>query len=129
MSTSARFTSATGAIAQGTDNTDRILNNSFQAPVYATPLAVVTTAANTLVQVGALTGALTVTVGVGSSSTAPFVGDKMTFLFTAAADRVVTFSTGTLPTGTLTVLAGKTANISFIFNGAVWCESGRTVTA
>lgn len=129
MATTARFPVISGAITQGTDNTDRILTNSFQTPAYAASIAVVTTAANTLIQVGALTGALSVTVGVGSSTTAPFVGDKMTFLFTAAADRVVTFSTGTLPTATLTVLAGKTANINFIFNGTAWCETGRAVTA
>ncbi len=129
MSTSARFTDNTGVINAGTDNTDRIKNNQYLNPAYATPLAVVPYCAETLIGPIALTGALTVTIGVGSSTTAPYVGDKVTFLFSAAADRIVTFSTGTLPTGTLTVLAGKTANASFMFNGTAWVETSRVVTA
>lgn len=126
MSTSARFTGLKNA-----DNTGRREFNDYQNPAYATPLAVTTkpNASFTLVQVGSLTGALSVTVGVGSSTTSPFVGDKIGFLFTAAADRIVTFSTGFLPNGTLTVLAGKTGNIFFMFNGAAWVETSRTVTA
>ncbi|HXR84335.1 MAG TPA: hypothetical protein VN722_08505 [Hanamia sp.] len=129
MSTSARFTSGTGPIAQGTDNTSRIKNNQYLNPAYAAIINVNPYASETLVNVAALTGALTINTGVGSASTAPYVGDKITFLFTSAGIQVVTFGTGMLSTGTLSTAAGKTANITFIFNGASWCESHRTITA
>lgn len=130
MSTSARFTNGLGAINEGTDNTDRIRNNQFLQPAYAATIAIVPFASNTLVQPGTLTGALTVTIGAGSATTAPFVGDTIDFLFIPdGTTRVVTFTTGTLPNGTLSVTTAKTANISFMFNGTAWVERGRTVTA
>ncbi len=124
MSTVSRFQNIPSA-----DNTARMRNNEYLTPAYAATIALNPNKSSTLVNVGALTGALTITLGVGTSSTAPFVGDKIQFLFTAAASQIVTFGAGTLPTATLTVLAGKTANVSFIFNGAAWCEQGRAVTA
>jgi len=124
MSTLSRFPNVAGA-----DNTDRIRNNEYLTPAYAATIALLPTKSRTLVNVAALTGALTVTMGVGTSTTAPYVGDEVIMLFTAAADRIVTFGTGTLPTATLTVLAAKTANVKFIFNGAAWCEVSRAVTA
>jgi len=128
MSTSSRFASGTDPISLGRDNTDRILNNQFIQPAFASTIAINPSNANTLVQL-ALTGACTISVGVGSASTAPYVGDKITFLFTAASTEIVTFGTGTLPTATLSVTGTKTASISFIFNGASWCETARSVTA
>jgi len=129
MSTNSRFPNVAGPIGLGIENTDRILTNSFQSPAYAASIAIKTVTANTLVQVGALTGALSLTMGVGDGTDAPFVGDKVTFLFTSASIEVVTFSTGMLSTGTLSTAAGKTANIRFIFNGASWCETNRTITS
>lgn len=130
MSTKARFSNDnTTPIGLGIENTDRILTNSFQTPAYAASININTTASKTLVLVGALTGALSLTAGVGDGTNAPFVGDKMTFLFTSASIEVVTFGTGLLSTGTLSTAAGKTANITFIFNGASWCESHRAITA
>jgi hypothetical protein len=130
MSTSARFNSGLGAINEGTDNTDRIRSNQFLAPAYATTIAIVPFAAYTLVQPATLTGVATVTIGVGSATTAPYVGDVITFLLVPdGTTRVVTFGTGTLPNGTLSVTTAKTASISFMFNGTAWQETGRTVTA
>lgn len=125
MSTSARFSSAVNA-----DNTDRIRTNEYLAPAYATPLAVTPTKSYTLVKPGALTGALTITAGVGSSTTPPYVGDRLEFLFSASgADRIVTFSTGFSTAGTLTVVSAKKGSASFVFDGATWVEVGRALTA
>ena len=124
MSTNARFSSAAGS-----DNTDRVRDNQYLTPAYAASLALVPVKSFTLVNVAALTGAMSITAGVGAAATAPYVGDRIKLLFSAASTQVVTFSTGFLSTGTLSVTAGKTANATFIFNGASWCEEGRSVTA
>jgi hypothetical protein len=125
--TTARFTGAKNA-----DNTGQALSLGFQSVAYGATIALTTKPfeAYTLVQVAQLTGALTMTAGVGSSTTPPFVGDEIQILFSAdATNRVVTFSTGFLTSGTMTVSASKTATIRFIFNGTAWQEMGRTVTA
>jgi len=124
MSTNARFSSAAGS-----DNTDRVRDNQYLTPAYAASLALLPVKSFTLVNVAPLTGAMSVTAGVGSASTPPYVGDRIKLLFSAAATQVVTFSTGFLSAGTLSVAAGKTANATFIFNGASWCEESRTITA
>lgn len=131
MSTSARYTNNTGVINAGTDNTDRIRNNQALIGIASTsPIAIVPYASNTLVQPVALTGATTITIGVGTSTTAPYVGDVVDFLLVSdGTTRTVTFSTGTLPNGTLAVTTAKTASISFMFNGTAWQETRRTVTA
>lgn len=129
MSILARFTSATGPIAQGVENTDIIRDNQFLKPVYAATLNLAPTKSFTLVQPADLTGAMTVNIGVGTATGAPFVGDKLTALFTSAAGATVTFATGTLNGGPVVIPSTKTANISFLFNGAAWCESGRSITA
>lgn len=128
MSTSARFpVSPLNTIEAGQDNTDRIRNNEFLNPAYAATIALVPTKSYTLVQIN-LTGALTLTAGVGSASTAPYVGDKIEFIFGSDAARVVTFGTGFVPNGTLTTITGgKGATASFMFNGVAWIELGRTI--
>lgn len=123
MSTIARFSSAPGS-----DNTARILNHEYLTPAYAAAITINPTKSKTLVNVAALTGAITINAGVGSASSAPYVGDELVLLFTSAAIQVITFGTGFLSTGTLSTAAGKTANARFIFNGASWCEAGRTIT-
>lgn len=124
MSTNARFSSWPGA-----DNTDRLRDNQYLTPVYAATLTINPVKSSTLVNVGALTGAMTINLGAGTATTAPYVGDRIKFLFTSAASQIVTFGTNCLSTGTLTVAAGKTANITMMFNGASWCEECRTITA
>lgn len=108
------------------DNTSRILTNDFQDKAYATPLAITTTKANTIVRVAQLTGALTITVG----TTNPFIGDTITYLFSVdGTNRTVTFSTGHQPSATLALTASKYGSATFMFNGTTWVETGRAVTA
>ena len=123
MSTLSRFTGTPGH-----DNTSRVLNNDIQSPAYASTLAITTTKSSTLVNVGLLTGAMLVTVGTGSGladDAAPFVGDTVEFLFAAdgAGAHIVTFSTGFVSPGTLTVAANKYGAAKFRFNGTVWVGS------
>jgi hypothetical protein len=125
--TTARFTGAKNA-----DNTGQALSKGFQSVAYGATVALTTKPfdAFTLVQIAQLTGAMTMTAGVGSSTTPPFVGDEMQILFSAdATNRIVTFSTGFLTSGTITVTASKTATVKFIFNGSAWQEMSRVVTA
>lgn len=126
MSTSARFTGAANK-----DNTARREIYDYQSPAYASSIALtIKDRSKTIVQVAQLTGALSLTANVGSSTTPPYVGDKIEFLFTSdGTNRVVTFSTGFLPTGTLTVTASKSASAVFMFNGTAWIELSRAVSA
>lgn len=111
----------------GKDNTSRILNNEFQNPTYAASIALVLNKANTVVKI-ALTGALTLTAGVGTSTTPPNIGDTLTVLLAAdGSARIVTFSTGIVPDGTLTVAASKKATAAFMFDGVAWLETARTI--
>lgn len=127
MSTTARFTGASNV-----DNTGRTLLMDYQSPAYASTIAIATdvNATNTLVQVAQLTGALTMTIGVGTLTTAPYVGDQVRILFSAdGTNRVVTFGTGFVSSGTLTVTASKFASVLAIFNGTAWQVVGREITA
>lgn len=109
-----------------TDKTSRILTNDYQAPAYASSIAITAAADNTVVKVGQLTGALTLTIG----TTAPFIGAKVTFLFSVdATNRTVTFGTGFQPSATLALTASKYGSATFMFNGSTWIETGRAVTA
>lgn len=131
MSTAARFTDNSGVTDQGRDNTHRIRTEKTLQPAYAASIAIDTRdVSNTLVAPAALTGALTVTINVGSATTPPYVGDVVDFMFTASgADRIVTFSTGFASAGTLTVVSAKYGSIQFRFNGTAWQETGRALTA
>lgn len=130
MSTNARFSSGSGPIAQGTDNTDRVRDNAYVAPAYAAVLALSPAKSYTIFAPADLSGALTVNVGVGSATTAPYVGDAIQMLFKSTPGATVTVGTGALPvSATIIIPAGKTANVAFIFNGAAWVETGRAVTA
>ena len=125
--TTARFTGVKNA-----DNTGSAISKGFQSVAYGATIALTVKPFDcyTLVQVAQLTGALTMTAGVGSATLPPFVGDEMQILFSAdATNRVVTFSTGFQTSGTVTVTASKTATVKFIFNGTAWQEMGRVVTA
>lgn len=127
MATTARFTGASGK-----DNTDRRALNDYQAPTYAATLALATKAAagHTLF-VLALTGALTLTIGVGTSSTPPYVGDTIRILATSdGTTRTITFSTGVLPvSSTFAITTAKYATIDFVFNGTGWLETSRAISA
>lgn len=130
MATTSRFTDNVGVFNQGRDNTDRIVTNTFLQPAYSATIALSTNTSKTLVAPATLTGALTVTASVGTSTTAPYIGDVIEFQFVPdGTSRVVTFGTGFQSTGTLSVTTAKYATASFQFNGVAWIERARAVTA
>jgi hypothetical protein len=126
MATTSRFIPGPGQ-----DNTYRTVTRDYQNPAYAASLAIVTTAEKTLVKVGQLTGALTLTASVGSATNPPFVGDEIEFLFGAdSSSRTVTLSTGIAPSATTLVLvASKFGGLKLKFNGTIWQETDRSLTA
>lgn len=117
------------------ENTERAIKRGYLAPVYAATIALLAAGYDSinayhLVNPGVLTGAVTFTIPVGTSTTGPMVGDVVEFLLTPdGTSRVATFGTGFAPNGTLSVTTAKYATISFVFNGTAWVEKGRTVTA
>ena len=121
MSTSARFGLN---MPKNKDNTDQILNNDYQTPAYAATLNIVTKAAHTVVKPATLTGALTINIAVGTSTSAPFVGDKIEFLFTGdATARTITYGTGVAPQiGTLALGISKRGFAQFVFDGTAWMQ-------
>lgn len=127
MSTVSRF--QTGA---GKENTSRIISNEVQSPAYAATLTLAVSKARTLVQVGQLTGAITVNVNVGNAAAddiAPFLGDTLEILFSAdGTNRVITFGTGFKSPGTVTCVAAKFAVAKFTYDGANWIGSGTATT-
>lgn len=129
MSTLARLSGA-----KNSGSSFASISGSYNTPAYAATLAVAPKyqSAYSLIAPGALTGAMTVTAPVGDGTNddvAPFVGDVIEFLFNAATTQVVTFGTGFASSGTLSVTGTKLANIVFVFNGTIWQERSRTVTA
>lgn len=130
MSTVARYTGAVN-----TDNSGRIISNDYQTPAYATPLAPVLKAAYTLIKPAALTGALTINLAAPvtypDNDVAPFVGDEVEFLLQSdATSRTVTFGTNMAPTAaTFAVTTAKFGSVKFKFNGTVWQETARAITA
>lgn len=113
------------------DNTLRVVTRDYQTPAYAAAITVNITAEKTLVKVGLLTGAMTVNFGVGSSTLPPYVGDEIELLFVAdTTQRTVTIGTGAAGSAsTLVVAISKYGSLKFKFNGTVWQETDRTITA
>lgn len=106
------------------DNTFRTATRDYQTPAYAATIALAPLLEYTLVKPAQLTGALTLTA---TADTNQWVGDVLEFLFaTDATQRIVTFGTGFLSVGTLTIPASKTAYARFMFNGTAWVECTRT---
>ena len=103
------------------DTTGRTITQDYQAPAYASALTITTTAQNTTVNVGQLTGAVTVNV----ATTNPYIGDEIIFLFAAdgTGSHIVTFGTGCVSTGTLTVAESKYGKATAHFNGTEWIVS------
>jgi len=132
MATTPRFTPGPGQ-----DNTARTITQDFQNPAYAATLSIVPVQQETLVQVQELTGNVTVniatTVGASfnSAPVGPYVGDEIVLLFAAdSSNRTVTWGTGIAASAsTLVVTASKFGSAKFMFNGAEWQETGRTLTA
>ena len=117
---------------KNTDNTGRKILVDTQTLTTGATIACTTkeNATKTFFICALATATPSVTIGVGTSTTAPYVGDEVRFILSAdATTRVVTFSTGFTSAGTLSVTASKKATISFVFNGTDWQEIGRAVTA
>jgi hypothetical protein len=126
MATTSRFGNTPGK-----EDSYRLINVDKQSPAYAASLVVATKKARTIYFV-ALTGVLSLTIGVGAADTnPPFVDDEIEFQFTADAGgaRVVTFSTGFQSQGTASVAASKFGTVGFRFNGTAWVEKYRALTA
>jgi hypothetical protein len=118
----------TARITPGTnqDVTSAVLNNDYQAPVYAATISPVIFAARTVIGPIALTGALTINPSIAQS----FIGDELALIFTngTAGALVVTLGANVSSIGTLSVAAGKKGTIYAVFDGATWVESGRAAT-
>jgi hypothetical protein len=126
MGTYGRFSGA-----KNKDNTARVIMHDYQVPTYAASLAIAVkpNVAKTIVRL-ALTGAITLTVNVGTATTDPAIGDELVLLFTTdGTQRIVTLSTGFASSGTITIGASKSAAISFMFNGSEWQAMGREIKA
>lgn len=127
MSTSVRLSGASNQ-----DNTGANILHDFQEKAYAASVAITVgvNRANTVVRVAQATGALSLTVGVGTSTTGPMVGDMLRILASSdGTGRVITFSTGFASAGTLTMVASKKASAAFMFDGTAWVEVGRSIGA
>lgn len=126
MSTSCRFPAGANQ-----DITLRTGTVDFQTPAYAATITLTPTQYITLVQPAALTGACTINVGVGSSTTAPYVGDILKLVLVSdGTTRTVTIGTGAYGTAsTFAVTTGKYGYLEFVFNGTYWQETARAITA
>lgn len=127
MSTTVRLSGANNQ-----DNTGANLLHDFQEKAYAASVAITVgvNRARTTVRVAQATGALSLTVNVGTSTTGPMVGDELRILASSdATGRVITFSTGFASAGTLTMVASKKAVANFVFDGTAWVETGRSIGA
>ncbi len=119
QSTSPRF-----GTTPSKDNTGRVMTYKYVAPAYASSYAVVANASETTVRIDSLTGAQTLT----ATLTNCYAADQLTIIFkadTLTAGRVVTFSTGFVSAGTLTVDKSQKAAIHFTFDGVAWIETSR----
>lgn len=118
--------SSNAAMKLGVDKSFRNRSSDYVNPAYASTLALIPNNYHTLVQPAQLTGVMSITV----DTTNAYVGDTIDFLFSSdSTARVVTFSTGFAPNGTLSVTGTKFASATFRFDGTNFVEVCRTVTA
>lgn len=113
------------------DTTGRLITRSAADVVYAATIALSVSQEENLRRI-ALTGAATINISVATNANtgSPFVGDTIKFiLLTDATQRIVTFGTGTVSAGTVTIPASKGAYVDFMFNGTAWQEQSRTIYA
>lgn len=125
MSTAARFTGL-----KNKNNTHSALFQDTQTLTTGASIACLVKphANHTLFTLAVATVTPSITINVGSATTAPYVGDTVEFIISAdGTTRVITFSTGFAPSGTLSVTANKKITISFIFNGTDWQERNRGI--
>jgi hypothetical protein len=100
----------------------------IQTTAYAAAIEVTDVAAkHHIVAPAQLTGALTLNA---TAVTNHLLGDEFVFHFsTDGTQRVVTFGTNILSSGTITIPANKTATARGFFNGTSICISGREISA
>jgi hypothetical protein len=128
MSTAARFTGAKNA-----DNTGRAAQRDYQklAVTTTTNLAVIPNAEYTLFDLSVAVATPTINIGVGSSSTPPYVGDQVRLIITPdSTTRVITWGTGWIPTATtLSATGSKITIVTAIFNGTGWVITSSSTSA
>jgi|GEM_PF-3045053 len=128
MSTLARFTGA-----KNTENTGRGLQRDHQSIATAATinLATIPNAAFTLFEIALATATPTINIAVGSSTTPPYVGDRVELIITPdATTRVITWGTGWIPPATtLSATGSKITVVSAIFNGTGWVIDGTSTSA
>lgn len=100
----------------------------IQTTAYAAAIEVTDVAAkHHIVAPAQLTGALTLNA---TAVTQHLLGDEFVFHFsTDGTQRIVTFGTNILSSGTVTIPANKTATARGFFNGTSICISGREISA
>ena len=99
-----------------------------ETPAYAASIEVTDQYASYhIVRPAQLTGALTLNA---TNVTKWIVGDEAVFHFsTDGTQRIVTFGTNFLSSGTVTIPANKTATARGFFNGTAICITGREISA
>jgi hypothetical protein len=99
-----------------------------ESPAYAATIEVTDQyASRHIVTPAQLTGALTLNA---TAVTKAIVGDEYVFHFsTDGTQRIVTFGTNFLSSGTITIPASKTATARGFFNGTSICITGREISA
>lgn len=99
-----------------------------ESPAYAAAIEVTDQfASRHIVTPAQLTGALTLNA---TAVTKAIVGDEYVFHFsTDGTQRIVTFGTNFLSSGTVTIPANKTATARGFFNGTAICITGREISA
>lgn len=106
------------------DNTGRNLTLTSLTPTLAATDSISPNASFTYYKFVTIAGAKTITANIKRSRK----WDHVELVFTAdGTNRVVTFSTGFVPNGTVTVAASKKAVIGFVFDGVAWLEEFRTI--
>lgn len=114
---------------------DTLPSREEQVIAYAATIAIATTQEKTIVLIGTLTGALTLTVGTTpgtqGNQSGVFDGDELTIKLPAnTSGQTVTFSTGFTTQSTTMVLGvSQVGVICFIYDGATskWVEQGRNI--
>jgi len=99
-----------------------------ESPAYAASIEVTDQyASRHIVTPAQLTGALTLNA---TNVTKAITGDEYIFHFsTDGTQRIVTFGTNFLSSGTITIPASKTATARGFFNGTAICITGREISA
>lgn len=117
LSASAQIATPRFGTATNQDNTGRKLTYGYQAPAFASSYAIVCNKYETIVKMGQLTAAQTLTATVTNC----YMGDKLEIIFNSdASSHIVTYSTGFVTAATKSIQANETVVEKFVFNGTGW---------